>query len=312
MSKAMLQKRAFMKMWETNPKVWKFIINVGLLMKFKTLNERKLPHVINLASSHKLYINPSENRGRALLIKDGVTQKRLHTFWKKAVADFCPSLVIDIGVNYGECIFSTRYPNDTCIIGIEANPYLHPYIKRSQVDHSNAQQIRIVQAFVGDVEKENQLFYIDKHWSGTSSGTYAPTHNMVEPISVSTITIDSLVHTRDLSDDTLLFKIDVEGYESFVLKGMNHCLMQCKKLLGFIEFDSEYIKKSGQDLDEFLAFLNKYFVIYMYNQFDDLIEISNRSYTDITYILKEEEIHTDFILASNNQIVHQLFSISRG
>ncbi|MBM7703692.1 FkbM family methyltransferase [Metabacillus iocasae] len=294
--KATLRKPFFMKMWESHPKVWKAMVDVGILLKYKTLNIAKLPQVIKLPSTQLLYVNPNENRGRVLLIKNGITQSRLTRFWIDTVQTFKPTIIVDVGVNYGECIFSTNYPTNTKVFGVEANAYLIPYIIKSKEVHPNKEQITIVQAFASNEENGNQRFYVDKHWSGTSSGSYAPSHNMIEEHEVQTITIDSLLEGESIKEQRLLFKIDVEGYESFVLQGMSRIIKECDEIMGFIEFDSEYIKKSNTDLDAFLSFLNKYFSVFMYDSNDALVEISSFTYKQMIDHLGCDEVHTDLIV----------------
>ena len=36
-----VRKPVFMKMWEEHPKVWKLLIDVGIFIKYKTLNSQK-------------------------------------------------------------------------------------------------------------------------------------------------------------------------------------------------------------------------------------------------------------------------------
>ncbi|WP_377918280.1 FkbM family methyltransferase [Bacillus songklensis] len=305
-SKALIRKSLLMRMWEKYPKVWKFLIDTGIFLKYKTLNIHKLPNFIKLPSSNILYINPSENRGRALLIKEGVTQERLTEFWRKAVELYEPSLVIDVGVNYGECLFSANYHFETKVYGIEANQYLLEYIVKSREEHPNKSQIHIVHAFASDQEKEDQLFYIDTHWSGTSSASYMPSHNMIEESIVPTITIDSLFEKESLQSHHLLFKVDVEGFEAFVLKGMETLFQNCRTGVGFIEYDSRYIENSGVEIDEFLTFLQRYFIIYVYDLNDRLIKMPIVSYGNLKELFKSDYVHTDFLLMSDESMERQL------
>ncbi|WP_077210920.1 FkbM family methyltransferase [Bacillus dakarensis] len=289
----------FLKMWEQHPRTWKFLIDVGILLKYKTWNSKNIPDHITLSSSHTLYVNKDENRGRALLISDGTTQKRLTNFWGKAVKEFAPDLVIDVGLNYGECLFSTTYPQHTVIYGIEANADLIPYIHESRKVHPNQEQMKIINAFVSQQDYESVMFYKDKHWSGTSSATYMPAHNMIEKVPVKSITIDSLVHS-DAASPKLLFKVDVEGYEPFVLKGMTNLLDRCSSAIGFIEFNSEYVEKLGIDLDHFLDSLKSYFCIYIFLEDEVIIKGNDLTYKDIQKTFQSEYIHTDFILVNKD------------
>jgi FkbM family methyltransferase len=295
-----------MKLWDKYPKTWKYILNIGVFLKYKTLNLKKLPNKIRLSSSSVLYINPSENRGRALLISDGVTQHRVSEFWKQAVAVYEPNLVIDVGVNYGECIFSTNYPQTANIYGIEANQYLLSYIEKSKMDHINKDQITIIHAFASDQKRAQQSFYIDKNWSGTSSGIKLPNHRGFETMEVPTITIDSLFENEVLNERRLLFKVDVEGYESFVLKGMQRLFEECSQLFGLIEFDSVYMKRAGIDLNEFLGFLANHFSVYIFDDKDQLTRMREFSFEWLQTFYDSKEIHTDFLLTTDDKYLRKL------
>lgn len=301
-AKALLRKPVFMKMWEKYPKTWKLLIDAGILLKYKTLNINKLPSQIRLPSSNVLYVNPNENRGRALLIKEGVTQARLSEFWSRAVQNFEPSLVIDIGVNYGECLFSVTYSPSAQVYGIEANKQLFKYIIQSKEEHPNKEQIHLVHAFASDREEEEQLFYIDTHWSGTSSASYMPSHRMIEETVVPTITVDSLFEEEEIGAHDLLFKVDVEGFEGFVLKGMEKLLENCRTAVGVIEFDSHYLQNSGIDMDEFLLFLQRYFTVYIYDASDRLVPVPTLTYAALKKLFKSEYVHTDFLLLTDDTL----------
>ncbi|MFJ5761012.1 FkbM family methyltransferase [Neobacillus sp. NPDC093182] len=289
-------KTFLLKMWENYPKTWKFFIDLGIFLKYKTLNNNKIPNQIVLPTSNTIFVNPEENRGRALLISNGMTQKRLTNFWTNAVNEYSPDLVIDVGVNYGECIFSTNYPTHTQIYGIEANQDLLKYIHQSREVHHNKAQIKIFNVFAADKEEE-KTFYVDKHWSGTSSAAYRPAHNMIEQTIVSSVKIDSIVE-EDVTDKNILFKVDVEGYEAFVLKGMTELIQSSASALGFIEFNSEYMEKSGVNVSDFLRFLQQHFSVYIYTK-NELVNGSQLTRSDLHKLFGSKYVHTDMILVKN-------------
>ncbi|WP_141431039.1 FkbM family methyltransferase [Bacillus sp. 03113] len=303
--KAAIRKPFLMRIWENYPKTWKFLIDLGILLKYKTLNIKKLPDKVMLPSFNTLYVDSEENRGRALLISNGITQKRLTHFWSKAVNEFKPDLVIDVGVNYGECIFSATYPVNTKIYGIEANSHLLKYINRSKDVHPNKSQITIINAIASDKDDEEKIFFIDKHWSGTSSATYIPSHNLIEKVPIKSIKIDTLF-SRERISEAVLFKVDVEGYEPFVLQGMTNLFENSKSLLGFIEFNSEYIEKLGISVDVFLGFLQTYFSIYVYKEDDVLVKATHLKYEDLRNLFGTNYIHTDFILVKDESIIDMI------
>jgi FkbM family methyltransferase len=297
-----VRKPILMKMWEHYPKTWKFLIDLGILLKYKTLNNNKIPNRIVLSSTNILYVNSDENRGRALLIKGGVTQKRLSTFWSNAVKEYDPDLIIDVGVNYGECIFSTTYPSHTKVYGIEANSSLFQYIEKSRAAHPNKSQITMIHALASDTDGEQKWFFVDKHWSGTSSASYMPSHHMIEKTPVESITIDSLFK-GDTQPQNLLFKVDVEGYEAFVLKGMTKLIEKSNSALGFLEFNSEYIEKSGIKAAAFFAFLKKYFTIYFYIEDGTIVNADLKTYDEVQGMFGSQHFHTDFIVVKGDIMI---------
>ncbi|WP_100407522.1 FkbM family methyltransferase [Bacillus solitudinis] len=294
-SRTMVEIPVITKLWAKYPKTWKYILNIGLFMKYKTINLEKLPTYIKLPSSFDLHINPLENRGRALLISSGITQERLVKFWERSVKEYSPTTVLDIGVNYGECLFSVKYPTETKVYGVEANAQLIPFINKSLDNHPNKNQIQIINAFASNLEHQDQDFYIDTNWSGTSSGKEIYSQ-MVEKHLVQTVTVDSLLKDQDVSKERILFKIDVEGYEAFVLEGMKQVINQSKSLLGIIEFDSVYLQNAGTHLDSFLANLTENFTVYLFDHAGELNLLTEVTIERIQKILKSSEIHIDLVL----------------
>lgn len=295
LTRAWINKPIITKLWSKYPKAWKYLLNIGLAVKYKTIDLKKLPAYIRLPSSLELHIDPKENRGRALLISNGITQERVVKFWERSVSVFSPTTVLDIGVNYGECLFSIRYPNDTKIYGVEANEHLLSYINKSLSEHPNKNQMNIVHAFASNQENETQEFYVDKNWSGTSSGKEIYS-KMVEKHLVQTITIDALLIGQDLSKARILFKIDVEGYEAFVIEGMENVIRYSKGLLGILEFDTLYMQNSGTDINLFLEKLTVYFHVYAYNPTGELLLLTDVTLKGLQKIFKARDIHTDLVL----------------
>ncbi|MFT4415881.1 FkbM family methyltransferase [Fredinandcohnia humi] len=296
-TKALIDIPVLTRLWSKYPRTWKYLLNIGLLLKYKTFHFEKLPTRIKLPSSFELHINSRENRGRALLISNGITQLHVTSFWEKSIKEFSPTTVLDIGVNYGECLFSVSYPTDTKIYGIEANEQLMPFIEKSLACHPNQRNITIIHAFASSQEKQTQEFYVDTNWSGTSSGKqiYSET---VEKYMVQTITVDSLFQTHDLSHEKILFKIDVEGFEAFVLEGMKQVIQNCKDMLGIIEFDSVYIQNAGTDIDTFLDILSKNFHVYIMESTGAIQLLSQVTMDKLQKTLHSKEIHTDLVLAT--------------
>lgn len=206
-------------------------------------------------SNHTMYVNPRENRARAILKCRASGQGPTKELWRRAVEALEPSIVLDVGLNYGEIVLSQRYDAKARIIGIEANPLLMPYLERSRVEHPNARQIEFHCALASDQSDSTSTFFINRRWSGSSSAILDATRPGVERCEVQSLAIDSLFAGHDLSDQRLLFKIDVEGYEPLVLRGMQRLLRECECWVGIIEFNTAFLAKVGENVDEYLQTL---------------------------------------------------------
>jgi FkbM family methyltransferase len=158
------------------------------------------------------------------------------------------------------------YKQETRIILFEPNPEIRPFLRMSIATHCNRDQISLETALVSDLDGEQQ-FVVDHKWSGTSSaiGTILdPTNGFkgsgeeeFESIVVKSVRIDDILSDHNLANQTILFKIDVEGYEAKVIAGMKNSLKKAKCFAGIIEFDREYLRRAGTDCESFFASLQE-------------------------------------------------------
>ncbi|MBD0384204.1 FkbM family methyltransferase [Paenibacillus sedimenti] len=303
-SEVALKIESSFRYWDILKSTARYVLSRTIIRKWRT------DRIVLPGSSRVLYVNPTENRGRILYMTGGMTQPRLNLFWNKAVASFRPSLVVDVGVNYGECLFSVTYPKHCKVIGIEANPNLQTYIERSKKIHPNRKRIQTVYAMASDEEREKRSFYIHEYWSGLSSAALGksnvPKHYKQHEIT--SITLDSLLSRHPLEKERLLFKIDVEGHEEKVIKGMLQSIEHCPQMLGFIEFDSKYLAKSDTDADAFLKFLQERFNLFVYLNNQELVQFDQISLEKLQKLFKKQNVHTDIILAKPDVTIPKIYS----
>ena len=81
----------------------------------------------------------------------------------------------------------------------------------------------------------------------------------IERVPVKEIAIDDLTATFCSTPGPLIFKIDVEGYESEVLKGMTRTLAASTATFGLLEFDARRLRTAGVDARAFLRQLEGQF-----------------------------------------------------
>ena len=136
-------------------------------------------------------------------------------------------LIFDIGFNHGEftnACFS-KFPN-TQLVAVEANPHL--------CNKDNNDNFVLVNRLVSDKDDSDIDFFIEHNADGISTAspefmnnsrftkgskyiTTTNNHNWSDAVKIPSITLDKLIENYGTPD---LIKVDVEGYEYNVLKGL--------------------------------------------------------------------------------------------
>jgi len=263
-------------------------------------------HVKLPVSGNVIYVDRREPRGRNVLICGANGQPTSKAAWHAALGIVKPTIVVDIGLNYGEFLFDYSYPRDTILLGVEANVFLRSWIDRSAGAHPNAAQFKLAFALASNQENSTQTFYIDPRSSGNSSGVIRDDSAKVIGVTVPTVTIDSFF--AGMSDDHLrkqrvVLKVDVEGFEPYVFGGMRRLLQLCEQCVGIMEFNSDLIRAGGIDprvfLDEIIA---QFPVVWVRHS-------SAPEWTDFTQLQSDvasgKRVETDLLLFSQPALAEQ-------
>lgn len=130
--------------------------------------------------------------------------------------------IFDIGTNHGN--FTDEhlkiYP-DANFVCIEANPVLCSFLVDKYKNNTN---VTVYHYVMSDKSGENINFYINKDCDGISTASknwvdnsrFNKT-NWNDAILIETITLDDLIDSTFIPD---IIKVDVEGYENTVIKGL--------------------------------------------------------------------------------------------
>lgn len=238
---------------------WRLLTNIPVV--FRLLDSLQLMRMYGEFAPKSIFMNnsgatmfldPYERRGRAVLRCRAGGQPELKAIWARIVRELQPSLVFDIGLNYGEFVLSERYAEGAEIIGIEANPALFTWLERSRVTHPNASQIRFIHALADAESIDAGKFYVNPQWSGSSSALCSSNEVNYQECDVPVVAIDDLVKDRMLENDRIAFKIDVEGFEPRVMAGMTKLLQRCPSWLGLIEFNGASFERLSVSPESFL------------------------------------------------------------
>lgn len=249
-----------------------------------------------------IHIDPDDRRSIKKFVHDQI-RKRTSTplrFWRDFLVKIQPDIAIDVGVNYGECLFGTTYASHTRAYGFEANPRLAPYLRKSRESHRDTDQMTIVDGLVSDRIEEGIPFYSDPSWSGTGSAV-ASLNEGPEVIKseIKARTIDSIIPRNDATGARLLFKMDIEGYESRAFGGFWETIEAVQLAVGFIEFDTTYIREAGEDPQAYFAKLTQRFDIHCLSdgKAGSITKVDSFNEMPISRAA-DQRIHTDLLLVT--------------
>lgn len=270
--------------------------DIDLLLKYGTFRPERVPLAY---SRHVIFVNPREQRGRAILRGYGSGQRALKTVWRKALERVRPTIALDVGANYGEFVFFTDYEPKTLVLAIEADPQLARYLERSREAHPHRDEIELVCALASEGPGEPMPFYVDKDWSGRSSALKQDRHKNTHVEMVPTTSVDALLGDRAQASDTLVFKIDVEGFEPRVLPGMEHTLSTVASATGILEFNTSFLRKLGVDPDAYLDKLRARFKVFMMEGNDPPIDLTGKRLADIS----STDLVTDLVVSTDKGVL---------
>jgi len=227
----------YLRLWRLAP---------ALLRQYGTLK----PERVRLPRSrHAVYIDTGDRRAMKRILLDAVRGRYPinRRFWVDFVQTVGPDLALDVGANYGECVFATEYSEPTRVYAFEANPALQPYLRRSREEHPSADRIELVNALVDERPRGEVPFFVNTQWSGGSTAVQEVAEGIAgrREVQVETVSIDSVLDEIIGQIDTLVFKMDIEGYEPFALRGMERLLDSVETAVGFVEVDLRFLEKSG-------------------------------------------------------------------
>jgi FkbM family methyltransferase len=192
--------------------------------------------VVNSAGN-RLYIDPADRRGRRLFEGGGVVDRDAVRLWDTIVRTYSPTVVLDVGANYGEVALSCTYSPRTEVHLVEANPRIARTLEKSISSVPNA----TLHPFAASSSPGTvRLFRTGVLSSGRSS--IVPFAQAESTVVVPAARLDDTIVVP--ASARMCFKVDVEGAEVAALAGMAGLLHE-GDWVGMVE----YLNLGQEDLD---------------------------------------------------------------
>lgn len=180
-------------------------------------------------STKTIYVNPGDRRGIQLIQSGGNLNAKTMTIWQQLVTEEPWTHIVDVGSNYGEMLANVSLPADASILAIEPNPTLLPCLRLTL---TGFKRVTLHEVALSN-RSGTANFFIDSNWSGTSRIAKPRQANARVPVT----TLDSLLNLSRsrLKRVKILLKIDVEGFEVYVLRGALRTLGFANRAVALIE-----------------------------------------------------------------------------
>lgn len=179
-----------------------------------------------------------------------IAEKNYEQFMLNIAKD-CP-VIFDVGANIG--YYSVQFGQLTSgkVYSFEPMSYQFKTLKKN-IALNKLENVTPLKSIVTDSISTMRIYFSSMDNTGMSSlGLKSGEYEDVD-----TTMIDSYCKQNEI--DTIdLVKIDVEGHELSVLKGMSALLSERKVANLFIEMNSQTLQTAGTSIDSIVNFLNKF------------------------------------------------------
>ena len=163
------------------------------------------------------------------------------------------SVVLDIGANFGlyTAISASRMRDQGRLYSFEANPHTFDLLKRTLYANRlvHRPNITAVNALVGESAGRGTLHYLPEFLGGATMTDIGQWGEAKRSVELDMITIDEFLPVGLAVD---LVKIDVEGHEPFVVRGMQKTIRRSPNIRIFIEFVEAFLSQTVS-ADQFAA-----------------------------------------------------------
>jgi FkbM family methyltransferase len=212
------------------------IVSYGQAIDRAEVTNPALAMEVRTAAGVRIYVDPADGRGRQLFARGGDLNPGTLAMWRRLLADGSWTHVVDVGANYGEMLANGGLPPGARVLALEPNPRICSYLKQTLSESGIMAEIFPVA--VSDTVGRAELL-VDRASSGTTRLARredVASAAALEKHEVPTTTLAALLRDEGpLGSIHALVKIDVEGHEIPVLRGILEILDHLGSFVALVE-----------------------------------------------------------------------------
>lgn len=198
------------------------------------------------------------------------------------------STFLDVGANVGHytTLAASLVGSKGRVVAFEPSPYAYKKLK-AVLENNKITQVNIFQCAAGDKNEHLDLYLPSEDY--LHSPSLVPSNSSYIPVTVEVCRLDS---HPSLAPTTIVdfMKIDVEGFEPNVLRGMKKYLQAGNVKYLMCEFNSGWLEPNGSSCDELLEMIKSMsFTIYKQTQIVTATAPSGLVYRHQDILFKYEE-----------------------
>ena len=205
---------------------------------------------------YKMYIHAGDLTLAPHLILDGYWEMWNTNVFKKLVKD--GMLVFDIGANFGyyTLIAADKVGDSSKVYAFEPDPSNFDFLTRNIEINGFEKRAEALQVAVMNKEESMKLFRYEKH-QGNCNLFYPQSGENMSIEEVRTLSIDDFVREYNVPKVDRI-KIDAEGAEPYIFKGMKRTIEENNNLKIISEFAPLQITAAGYEPRKFLEDVMSY------------------------------------------------------
>jgi FkbM family methyltransferase len=162
--------------------------------------------------------------------------------------------VLDVGANYGHFSMAAAsyVGTEGSVIAVEPNPYSFGRLA-SHVSINDLSNVEILNIGMSDFPGQLSLQVPDVNSGEATFGKSAYKRAELKEFQCTVKTGDTVLEGSDVE----FIKIDTEGFECHVLRGLSHTIKRCLPMI-FLECVSKHLTNAGSSADELYDMMHRF------------------------------------------------------